>query len=650
MERDLRSSQTVGPKEDLRPPRVSVRAILLGLIYVFFVALITPYNDYYIRNTFLIGNHFPIGPFFLFSVTILLCNGLLWRWRPGWALRPAELMTLWVMMTVASTVPSSGYLRYHLFMLTAPHYFATPENDWENLLLPYLPDWLIVTDPYAVRTFYEGVGRDGVIPWRVWIRPILIWSGYAGLIWFSLFCLAAILRKQWSERERFQFPLVKLPVEMVEAPKPGRAWNRFFHDPRMWAGFAVPVVIHTLGGLHAHFPSVPHLPMYFYPDRYLTARPWYALRSVVIFIYPSVVGFTYLLSLDVSLSFWLFYVLYKVQSVLLVVFGSNVSGWTLANRQEMGAYLALVAYVLWLARPHLKTVFLAAIGRRQVSDQNEPLPYSAAFWGLTLGTLAMALFWHLAGMSFWLALSLHLLFYIMCIVLSWMVTDGGFLFLLAIFRPSDYLIIPLGTARFSNRDLVLLAYEKTFMFDLREFVMPHYLNGFKAAESVGVSPRRWGVPTALALAISLLGAYIGGLWVWYTKGGLNLAYWYAPEPFDRAARQILSQTRTNWQEVGFIGIGASVMTFLIAMRMRFIWWRIHPLGYAMTTSWAPYTVWFSFFLGWLFKGLILKAGGFRSYRAFRPFFLGVVVGEAIMAGIWVIVGLFTGVAYRIMPG
>ena len=129
-----------------------------------------------------------------------------------------------------------------------------------------------------------------------------------------------------------------------------------------------------------------------------------------------------------------------------------------------------------------------------------------------------------------------------------------------------------------------------------------------------------------------------------------MGYWYDPEPFNRLTTFLNYPTNTNWTEMFFIFTGMVVMSFLIFMRYTFFWWRVHPLGYAMTTSWAPYTIWFSIFLGWLAKFIILRAGGLKLYRKMRPFFLGIVLGESLIGGIWIVVGLFTKVSYRILPG
>lgn len=633
---------------------ITVRAVIIGLACASFLCLITPYNDYYIRGTFAAGNHFPIGSFFLFTLLILVVNVVLRKFYPGSELSPSELITIWCMMLVASGIPSSGLMRYHLFMLTAPFYFDSPENDWKDLFHQYLPNWLVIKDLKAAKYFYEGLPPGAPVPWGLWLKPALLWSLYFLATYFVLICLSTILRKQWVERERFSFPLVKLPAEMVERPIGEKSrLNSFLKNRLTWIGFAIPVFLHTINGLHRYFPYVPEIPLYFYPDKYFTERPWTALRSTIMMIYPSVIGFSYLLSLDVSFSFWFFYMIYKLQSLIAFAAGFPASGWTLANRQEMGGYLALVAFVLWIARHHLKDVFLKTLGlksKRIIDDSNEPLPYRMALIGLVAGTILTAAFGSAAGMSFWLALGIMLFFYIMAIVLTWMVVDGGFLFLLAIFRPSDYLVISLGTSRFSASDLTIMAYEKTMMFDLREFMMPHLMNSFKAADAVNLSRRKLLAILCLTLVLAVGVSYCSGLWLWYHKGGLNLSYWYAPEPFNRLATQLTYPTSSNWLDLSFIFTGVGVMSFLIFMRYRFFWWRVHPLGYAMTTSWAPFTVWFSFFLGWAFKYSILKYGGFSLYNKARPLFLGMVVGESLIGGIWIIIGMITKVSYRIMPG
>jgi hypothetical protein len=256
----------------------------------------------------------------------------------------------------------------------------------------------------------------------------------------------------------------------------------------------------------------------------------------------------------------------------------------------------------------------------------------------------------MAGMSFWLAFWVMIFFYIMSIVLTWMVADGGFLFLLAIFRPSDYIMVTMGSARFNAASHTILTFEKTLMFDMRESIMPHIMNSFKATDFVRLKRRQLMWVIGLVMVVAIAASYFSGLMTWYHVGGLKMGYWYDPEPYNRLTSFLNYPRDTNWTELGLIFTGVVVMSFLIFMRYTFFWWRVHPLGYAMTTSWAPYTIWFSIFLGWMAKFFILRAGGLKLYRKMRPFFLGIVLGESLIGGIWIVIGLFTKVSYRILPG
>jgi len=152
----------------------------------------------------------------------------------------------------------------------------------------------------------------------------------------------------------------------------------------------------------------------------------------------------------------------------------------------------------------------------------------------------------------------------------------------------------------------------------------------------------------LSMVVGLAVAYYAGLMTWYHKGGHNMDYWFDSEPWNRLTAFLTFPKETDWLELSFIGLEMAIISMMIFMRYRFLWWRVHPLGYAMTTSWTPFTVWSSFFIGWLCKILILKIGSFKLYCHCRPFFLGLVFGETLIGGVWIIVGLFTKVGYRLI--
>ena len=112
-----------------------------------------------------------------------------------------------------------------------------------------------------------------------------------------------------------------------------------------------------------------------------------------------------------------------------------------------------------------------------------------------------------AGMSFWLMFGVMIFYCIMCIVQTWMVVDGGLLFVFAPLGtlPSSYIIISLGSRRFSTASLTILNYERTLMFDYREIMMPHVMNSFKASDPVKLKRRQLLAVLGLSIGRSGLG-------------------------------------------------------------------------------------------------------------------------------------------------
>ena len=78
------------------------------LIGVVLICGLTPYNDFAVANTFVVGNFLPIGLVLILLVIVLLLNASLHRFVPRRAFREAELAVVTVMMLVACSLPSSG--------------------------------------------------------------------------------------------------------------------------------------------------------------------------------------------------------------------------------------------------------------------------------------------------------------------------------------------------------------------------------------------------------------------------------------------------------------------------------------------------------------------------------------------------------------
>jgi hypothetical protein len=75
--------------------------------------------------------------------------------------------------------------------------------------------------------------------------------------------------------------------------------------------------------------------------------------------------------------------------------------------------------------------------------------------------------------------------------------------------------------------------------------------------------------------------------------------------------------------------GATAMGLLLYFRQR-NFWLPHPIGLVMWVNPTMRSFWFSIMLGWLFKTLVSRYGDQNTYRQFRNFFIGLIVGELVM--------------------
>ena len=636
---------------------VNSRSIVLGLICVLLICFTEAYNDYYINNTWLAAHHFPIVAAFLLMVLVLGVNvfAKLTRFFPP--LRASELITIWCMMIVVASLPTLGLAAYMLPTLVGLTYYATPENEWTELFHHYLPEWLIPRGNEVVQNFFESTTRGADVPWLAWIPSLLFWTCFTFVLWGTMVCLSTILRRQWVEQEKFAFPLVQLPTEMSQVTSTDTLLNPFFRRKSMWLAFLCPVIIHSVSTLHFYYPIFPEIPLRYSTWHLFTEKPWNAIRPFNFDIQPSTIGLSYLMSLDISFSLWAFYLIYKFERLV----GSTTGISTLLYHKgfvpyrEMGAYLILFLFFCFLARSHLRNVWAKTFSNKtKILDVDEPLPYRWAVVGLTITLVGLSTLLMLAGArSFWLMLSIFTFFGVVCVIDAWLVTRGLF-FIHGSFKTPDLFVSAIGTTRFGATNLTLIAFPKRIFFrDRREILMPHLVNSFKVSDEAQVNRRHLLIAICLALIVGSITSFYSYLKLAYTKGAITLSrswiHTISPqEPFRELERFLVNPQSTNWQQMAFVGSGALVMFCLLSMQYRFMWWPLHPIGFITPGQFPMNNIWFSIFLGWLFKSLVVRYSGLKGYRRASPVFLGLVLGEAFIAGFWAVVGLFSGKGYNFL--
>ena len=94
--------------------------------------------------------------------------------------------------------------------------------------------------------------------------------------------------------------------------------------------------------------------------------------------------------------------------------------------------------------------------------------------------------------------------------------------------------------------------------------------------------------------------------------------------------------------MGFFWGGGVVMVLMMWAQKRLIWWPVHPIGFPVAANGTMNSVWFGVFVAWCIKKVVLRLGGVGLYQRLQTFFLGLIAGQALANGVWMVIDYFTG--------
>lgn len=639
-----------------RQAGVTPRALLLGLALTVLVDLWIHWAELIMAgrqgHSALVNTSIPVGPFFmLFALTAinLLCRALL----PGLALSAAEMLVVYVMMTTSCVLSSSGQLHFIIPTVAAAWHYATPENGWAATFFRFIPHWLAQTDPDVLQGFYNGRTAP---PLLRWLPQMGAWIGFMLALAAASLCVVVLLRRQWVDRERLTFPTVAVPLALLESDTP------IFRNRLFWLGALLPFAVSCLNTFAVNIPGVPLANLRATGDsdigKSLTTPPWSAVGYTPLSFYPFVVGIGYLIPVDVTFSCWFFFLVTRLERVIGSALGLDAgtvnaqqAAYPYLGHQGAGAFLALTVVSLWLARGYWREVWKTAWGRQKVlDDSDEPLTYRRALLGLGLATAAMVGFCVAAGMRPLVALILIVLALAYMIAATRVRAETGNAWL---FGPdvdvSTLMSRTFGTGLLTPQDLTVLAFMRPAVanFDLRCMAMPHQMDAFKMADELNVSRRALVPAIAVSTVIGLCASFVIALMLWHGFGAeARTDPWRTSQgrvPFDSLVNLLRNPVGPDTPGIGALGFGFVLTATLIALRTTFVWWPLHPVGYAIANTSTMTSTWLPFFLAWMLKSLTLRYGGAKFYHRSRPFFLGLIAGDLVGGGLFTAVGAFTGI-------
>ena len=632
--------QTTSPRAS---QAIAKRAVLIGTILIIGNSYWIAYVEMIWHTAHLTTVAMSVNVMFGILAMTLLNIGVR-RIFPRIALESRDLLVVYSMLAVGSAFSGHDCIPRLMGLIPYAFRFATPENDWEALLFHHLPEWLVVKHPQTVTDFYEGKVNfftEGYV--QHWVVPILSWSAVIFLLMLIFLCLTALLRKQWIENEKLAYPIIQIPLEITT--------NRhIFRNRLLWIGFGIAMGINLLNGLQFFFPVLPEIPVRKYNlNIYFTQKPWNAMGSMPLRFHPYLIGFSFILPLDLAFSCAFFYLMKKVQLLVGSTVGiATLQGYPFLGEQGAGALLALLAIACWHARKHFASVLRQVVRPNRTESQTEALSYRSAVITLGICLLLLAFFCIRGGMSLW-AFAIYIGIYLMIVVgLTRMRAElGPPIHAIGYLTPQYMMISLLGTRRLRPGNLTMLSLMNWLSgasyASFRTHPMPDQLEAFKLAERTGIRNRTMFGVLVIASLVGILSSLILYPYAIYREGvaaGSEQIHAGGADTYNFLSSWLVNPKPTDWLATSVLGLAFAANLGIMFLRSRFVWCPLHPAGYVIGV--APGTtdvIWFPLLLAMVTKWLILKHGGINAYRKAVPFFIGLVLGEALMGCFWPLLSL-----------
>ncbi|HUT33732.1 MAG TPA: DUF6785 family protein [Planctomycetota bacterium] len=539
-----------------------------------------------------------------------------------------------------------------------------PENERDSLLVR--PDSL--ASPSGVAYTLKGY-----IPYRQWLTPLVYWGSIVMAMFLGLLGIGVIFRKQWSENERFSFPMVVLPRMLLdEREEGGRTIRPIWRKAAFKAGIIVALAFCLLQGLNHYIPGMPNptvevdLAQYFSsPEMKAFVRGFGGAQFKIILLFTAIAFFV---DLDMLLSIILFFWLAKVPFYFGELFGwKTIKGpmddFPFPHEQHIGAFLSLALVVLWTSRKHLAGVGRRILGLKGgVDDSGEGMSYRAAALLIVGAFVFFGVWGAMSGLGAGSALLFFGFLTVCGLSASRIRTECGAP--ATYFTPYfPYLIFFLLGGLFTfGAPTMVLAYAAGGFMAVAQFLLfaPTQVEMLHLADQQKASPRgvRWALIVG-ALGGVLIGGYVMMVWA-YGRGADNIPYmknwaagqnWYFTTLRNATAEADAEVVAADKQGekpkpryptgplVG-VGVGTTITLLLAFLRTHFVGFWLHPIGYILANSYFCYMCWGSLLAAWLIKWVGLKIGGPRAVREqMTPFFGGIFVGCVVGMLVWDVVAL-----------
>ena len=597
------------------------------------------YARFILHTTRLDQNHLSVAAVFpLALIALFLARPL--------KLSRGEMIVIFSMSLIGATMPTY-FIGKLIANFAVPYYLSSPENQWRDYFEPELASYAVVPQGNGLLWFFEGLPSGTWIPWEIWVTPVFWWMSVIAAFYGCCLFLMVVLRKQWVENERIGFPLMEMPLAILEEPEQGGYFRvPILNRPLFWFGFGITSFV-ILWNMISYFnPTFPRIPWSYNSIQFGPEFPPIGTR-----LYWMVVGFGYFINLDISFSLWFFNLLTNLEVGMYNRVGLDIGGDEeysttplVMGVQSMGAFTVIVASSLWMARSHLRDVFRKAVYRDPgIDDSEEIVSYRTAFYGFVVCAIYLFV-WHVAtGMEIHFVPLFLFGALIVYLGITRVIAETGLISIRAPLMPQPFGMFILGNDVLSRETMVSIALSYTWCSDTKTTIMPALAHSSKLFSTIRHHQRQCIIGVVLAMAVGVLASFVYTIYMGYLHGAANYGGLFtgalARYPWDNLVKKVKDPFSTKWGPLGFMFAGSAITAGLMVLRYRFPAWPLHPIGFAAGPVYPVNSMVFPIFIAWALKSTIIRIGGVSAYRAGRPFFIGLILGHFVGAGISFIVDM-----------
>jgi len=200
----------------------------------------------------------------------------------------------------------------------------------------------------------------------------------------------------------------------------------------------------------------------------------------------------------------------------------------------------------------------------------------------------------------------------------------------------QFLINILGTRGFGFENLGVVPFFWFFSGrGYREHIMPHQLEGLKMAERARMNTKRLLFAIGVALVVGSLGSWWAGVSEMYRLGYARAQPFVGHiGQFGWAAGHFRNPQDPNVSASAAMAGGLMFTFMLMFMRMKFMWWPLHPAAYAISMTNGVQYFWSCLVISTVIKFVVLKFAGMQANRKATSFFFGIILGEYCVGAFW----------------